>query len=125
MAERVVGYRFRHATWRGRVGIIQDPRPVEPYFCGRCAATNPRIAVHKFKTHHIVIDSEGYCIVSKTVKRRLNEAGAIGPQGFTFVNTVRNPPPQGMTTRGFTIDNNLVEPGISGAVLLEGVTSHG
>lgn len=111
------GYRLRHATMRGGMGLVQDPRPLEPYFCPRCAAVNERMAMHSFKTHHIDIDSEGYCIVSKRVWERLQ--GLPGHGGFLKVNDVSNPPEQ-RVDGGISIDGKQVAPTIAGAVLIEG-----
>ena len=112
------GLRLRHATMRSGMGLIQDPRPLEPYFCPRCAQTNPRMATHTFKTHHLTIDSEGYCIVSQRVWERMQQMPDAG--GFTFINIASDPPPQGIRQGTFTLDGNPTDPRIAGAVLIEG-----
>lgn len=55
----------------------------------------------KPKDYHIRLDSDGNCIVSATVWRRLEEARGCGlsPHKFTVVNVVGEPPTQVMGGR--------------------------
>lgn len=118
----MAGVRIQHRKMRGGMAIVQDPRPVPPYFCPRCAATAPSYATHTMKTHHIDIDSDGYAIVSVRVWDRLQ--GLFKNAGFRFQNFVQDPPPLRID-QGMSIDGKTVNPALAGAVLLEGESSNG
>lgn len=50
------------------------------------------------KDYHIRLDSDGNCIVSKVIWKRLEEAknSGLSPHNFVFVNIVTSPPTQGV-----------------------------
>jgi hypothetical protein len=77
----VPGVRIFHPSLRGAKLLVHHPG-------------DPRVG-RLPKDYHIVIDSEGYAIVSDTVWERLQQAKAHGFDGqFIVMNEVLDPPEQ-------------------------------
>jgi hypothetical protein len=82
----VPGVRVRHPRSSSCVyTLAAGDRPYrEPFECPTCGRT------HEFKTYHIVLDSDGFAIVSPEVWAKLQR---IPAQPFALVNEVAHPPP--------------------------------
>lgn len=118
------GIRIRHATLRDGMGLIQEPIAIEPYLCPRCLPVYPAYATHEFKTHHVMLDAEGFGIVSPVVwaiiQRQPNAAG------FVMINEVADPPPIRIHTgmlgqdKGVLLDGKPTNPRVAGGRLVKG-----
>lgn len=77
------GVRIHHATERNCVLLVPHPGEIKGLIRTRNRGRKP-------KDYRIELDNEGNAIVSDTVWRRLQEAGA----NFIVLNEVPNPPSQ-------------------------------
>lgn len=86
---RPIGIRLKHSTGVAPSIVLVDiptrPFPV-PRICQLCKV------VHTHRVYHLHLESDGTCIVSPAVYERLKARGLEGT-GFTFENTVYDPPP--------------------------------
>jgi hypothetical protein len=90
MVKLVGGVRIHHDTERSKVVRLAHPakKYTVPYLCSACKES------HTQKTYHIYVDSQGDAIVSHEVYASLQQ---IPDAGFSFLNTVSNPPSQKVT----------------------------
>lgn len=79
------GIRVRHATHRNGMYTVEAGQPYGvPYDCPICHR------IHILKSHHIMLDNDGYGMVSEGVLEALQQ---VGMAGLTIENTVNDPPP--------------------------------
>lgn len=84
------GIRIRHADQRNAVLTVVANRPLrEPHRCPVC------LQEHTHKTYHVRVDDQGSAIVSPEIWGKLQRLKA----GFERVETVANPPAQGVNVR--------------------------
>ncbi len=87
------GIRIRHKTMTNVLLAVRDlTERVDPPYpaCSACSIDSP--GHEGFKTRHILLDGEGYGLVSPGVLEGLRHLGDMG--GFDIANTVTNPPTQ-------------------------------
>ena len=85
------GVRIRHADKRNVMLTVASTRTYkQPVACSTCGRQ------HVHKTYHIRLDDQGTGIVSAEVWAKLKRAKGAG---FTQVDTVANPPAQGVNVR--------------------------
>ena len=115
------GYRIRHKSLKSCLVTVPDiTRPLSPRHCSawKCPYFNtvvhgrhcPTCNLHHLvKTYHLNLDSDGACIISKTVLENLKRIKAVDSRDgdVRYINEVANPPVQhmavGMDKSKFTL----------------------
>ncbi len=93
------GIRIKHRTMKNVLLAVRDlTERVEPPYpaCSACSIDEP--GHEGYKTRHILLDHEGYGLVSEGVLDGLKHLGDMG--GFDISNTVANPPEQNVAFNG-------------------------
>ena len=100
------GIRIRHNVRRGQmlpVQLLFEPWPTNRAECGVCHT------IHPCKVLHLTLDDTGAVIVSQEIKAKIWRVPTNG--GFRVVNTVANPPAQGITPDTVKLKIDAVEIG--------------
>ena len=93
------GIRIKHKSMRNVLLAVRDrtERIKPPYpACSACSIPEP--GHEGYKTRHVLLDNEGFGLVSAGVLDGLKHLGDLG--GFDIHNTVSNPPTQNIAFDG-------------------------